>query len=332
MNVTFYQRKPHPNHFSIEKVFRGVRAHLPAGVQSKVAISRFLSTGLFKRLFNTFEAINKQGDINHITGDIHYVSMFLDKKKTVLTIHDCGFMAHPSTVARSVLLWFWLKLPVWRSTIVTVVSESTKRDVIKFTNCQEERVRVIPDFVSPDYQATPVPNNSKPVLLQIGTKPNKNIPRVAQALRDLDVQLRIIGKLGDRDVKLLKQHGIDYSVAANLTERELIQEYTMCDMLLFTSLLEGFGMPIVEAQSIGRPVVTSNVSSMPEVAGEGACLVDPFDISAIKEGITRVLTDQDYRDSLVQKGFENVRKYQIDHVARQYDQLYQEVYRTNAIR
>lgn len=326
MNVTFYQRKPHPNHYSIEKVFQGVREHLPTAVRSRLAVCRFSSTGLVNRFYNALEARQTQGDINHVTGDIHYVAILLKKKKTILTVHDCGFMGQPSFLARMVLLWFWLKLPVWRSKVVTVISEATKSDVIRFTNCPEDKIKVIPDFVSPAYRPAPLPDNPIPVLLQIGTKLNKNITRLAQALKGLDIQLRIIGKPLAQDEEMLRQNNIDFSWTSHLSEEELIREYEQSDILVFVSTLEGFGMPIIEAQSIGRPAVTSNISSMPEVAGEGACLVDPLDTSAIRAGIMQVISDQHYRESLIQKGFENVKKYQVEHIAQQYYQLYRKIY------
>ncbi|MDF9798344.1 glycosyltransferase involved in cell wall biosynthesis [Catalinimonas alkaloidigena] len=326
MKVTFYQRKPHPNHFSIEKVFQGVREHLPNDIDANVAISRFSSLGLLKRIYNIFEATTKQGDINHITGDVHFLTILLKKKKTILTIHDCGFMDHPSFVAKQILLWFWLKLPVWHSQVVTVISEATKCEVLKHTNCASEKVKVIPDFVSPAFQPAPYPKNNKPILLQIGTKTNKNISRLAEAIKGLEIHLRIVGKPSVEDEEIFNSYKIDFSWDSHLSEERLIHEYVKSDVLVFVSTLEGFGMPIVEAQAVGRPVITSNISSMPEVAGEGAFLADPFDIASIREGVCKVIADQSYRENLIQKGFENVKKYQVKAIAQRYADLYQEIY------
>jgi glycosyltransferase involved in cell wall biosynthesis len=101
--------------------------------------------------------------------------------------------------------------------------------------------------------------------------------------------------------------------------------YAQADMVLFASTYEGFGLPIIEAQATGRPVVTSRVTAMPEVAGEGACLVDPYDVSSIRNGVLRVLDDGSYRDSLVHLGFENVRRFEPSLIASQYARLYEEV-------
>jgi glycosyltransferase involved in cell wall biosynthesis len=96
-------------------------------------------------------------------------------------------------------------------------------------------------------------------------------------------------------------------------------------MVLFASTYEGFGLPIIEAQATGRPVVTSRVTAMPEVAGDGACLVDPYDVASIRSGVLRVLGDRGYRDSLVHRGFENVRRFEPGRIAAQYARLYEEV-------
>jgi glycosyltransferase involved in cell wall biosynthesis len=101
--------------------------------------------------------------------------------------------------------------------------------------------------------------------------------------------------------------------------------YHEADILLFCSTIEGFGMPILEAQTVGRVVVTSNISSMPEVAGNGACLVDPLSISDIRNAIEWVCTSDDYRESLIQHGFENVKRFNPRTVARQYEAVYERV-------
>jgi glycosyltransferase involved in cell wall biosynthesis len=138
--------------------------------------------------------------------------------------------------------------------------------------------------------------------------------------------LTIIGKLNESQVRELELSGIDYENKTNLSASQIITEYENCDIVGFASLYEGFGMPIIEAQRVGRPVVTSNCSSMPEVAGNGACLVDPLDVSSIRAGIQRVIEDQAFRESLVTNGFKNARRFEPDVIARQYLELYRSVF------
>jgi len=94
-------------------------------------------------------------------------------------------------------------------------------------------------------------------------------------------------------------------------------------MVVFASLAEGFGLPIIEANAIGRPVVTSNLSPMKEVAGDAGCLVNPCDVTDIRDGIRRVIGDDEYRNALIERGYENAQRYRADVVARQYARLYE---------
>lgn len=101
--------------------------------------------------------------------------------------------------------------------------------------------------------------------------------------------------------------------------------YAASDLLLFASTLEGFGMPILEAQTVGRPVVTSNLSSMPWVAGDAAVLVDPYSVESIRQGVRQVIGDRALRERLIQKGFENVRRFDAEYVAQEYVRIYEAV-------
>jgi glycosyltransferase involved in cell wall biosynthesis len=96
-------------------------------------------------------------------------------------------------------------------------------------------------------------------------------------------------------------------------------------MVVFVSTYEGFGLPIVEANATGRPVITSNICSMPEIAGSAACLVDPSDCSSIRQGILRVMNDDGYRAGLVAMGFDNVKRFRASLIAAQYAELYHDI-------
>jgi glycosyltransferase involved in cell wall biosynthesis len=278
------------------------------------------------RLRGLREAGRHAGDVNHVTGDVHYLALGLPGRRTVLTIHDCGFMSHPNPVMRRLLQWFWLDLPVRHCHYITAVSEATRRDIIRYTGCSPRKVVVIPTVIPDGFVPVEKPFNAAcPRILHVGLAPNKNFARHVEAIAGLTCKLHIIGRLQEWHVRLLERHGIRYTCEYNISASDMRRAYAESDLLLFASTLEGFGMPIIEAQTTGRPVVTSNCSSMPEAAGAGACLVDPRDVDSIRAGVRRVLEDAAYRAGLVEAGYRNVQRFSAEAVARQYERLYQRV-------
>jgi glycosyltransferase involved in cell wall biosynthesis len=127
-------------------------------------------------------------------------------------------------------------------------------------------------------------------------------------------------------IKLLERLNVEYEWQAGLSQEQLIGKYIQADMLVFVSTFEGFGLPIVEANAIERPVVTSNASSMPEVASTAACLVDPYDISSIREGILKVIHDDDYREQLLANGRINKERFHPKAIAESYYLIYKGIY------
>jgi len=124
----------------------------------------------------------------------------------------------------------------------------------------------------------------------------------------------------------LQKNNIDYETSVHISEEELIQKYIDADIVAFVSTYEGFGMPILEAQTVGRPVLTSNISPMFEVAGEdGACFVDPYSVEDIRHGFKKMIADESVRREIIAFGLENIKKYDPSHVAEMYSSLYKMV-------
>ncbi len=268
-----------------------------------------------------------QGDVNHVTGDIHFITYLLNKKRTILTLHDFVTLERLRGLKRWIfwLLWYWL--PEKRCAVIAVVSEATRDQVFRNLKCDKNKVKVIYNNVSEEFQPAPKPfNKQNPRILQIGTNPNKNIPRLAEAMEGLPCTLVVIGHLTADQSEILKKFNIVYENYFNLSRKDLLAQYHRCDMLVFVSTYEGFGLPIIEANAVGRPVVTSNCWSMPEVGRDAACHVDPLDTASIRGGILRIIEDADFRDRLVQQGFKNVKRFHIDNICQQYAELYRRVH------
>lgn len=326
INVTFYQRRPQGKNFSIERLFADVRKALPRDIDPTLAISRYPSRGFFKRLYNIFEVIFRQGDVNHVTGDVHFLAILLKKKSTILTVHDLVSMHRLSGIKKLLFYFFWYWLPIQRSAIVTVISEFTKKELLSSVKVAPDKIKVVYDCVSEDFKPFYKPFNSeKPRILQMGTGSNKNLNRLIPALQGINCHLRLVGKLDERQVLALKKHQVDFSSVSGISDEDVYKEYCQCDMVTFPSTYEGFGLPILEAMATGRPVVTSSIGPMPEVAGDAACLVDPFDIGSIREGLLKVLNQSSYRTELVKRGFENIRRFRADKIAEQYAVIYREL-------
>ena len=326
LDVSQFQRRPFVGQMSIERLFAEVRQHLPVNIRCSVHVSPRPSKGLRDRFANLRAAARQQGRVNHITGDVHYLALGIEGRRTLLTVLDCVLLERLRGLKRTLFRWLWYTLPVRRSALVSVISESTRCELLRHVNCDPFKVRVVPCCVSSHFVRHERPfKTGKPVILQVGTGANKNIDRASEALAGLKCHLRIIGGLGSEQRAVLDRHGVEYSNVELATDAEVIRAYQECDLVLFASTYEGFGLPIVEAQATGRPVVTSNLLSMPEVAGDAACLVDPFGAASIRAGVIRVITNTAYRQNLVAAGFKNVRRFEPRAIAAQYAALYSEI-------
>jgi glycosyltransferase involved in cell wall biosynthesis len=327
VNVVHFQRRPLPGvSYSLETYFDTVRRHLPADVRVDVCTARDLSVGILPRLRNAMQAFRHRGEINHVTGDIQYAALALPPSRTILTILDLVYLDNPSSVRRALVDALWYQLPVRRVAIVTTISEFVRRQLLERVAVPAAKVRVVPVCISPSF----VPrarefDSDRPTILHVGTTPNKNLDRLVAALDGLSCRLHVVGVLDQRQRDMLERSKLEFRNSAHLSQAELVRAYEECDLLAFCSTYEGFGMPIVEAQRVGRPVVTSDVASMPEVAGGAACLIDPRSVASIRDGIRRVITDAAYRDELRDRGAANTERFAPERVAAQFHGLYAEI-------
>ncbi len=257
---------------------------------------------------------------------MNFLGIFFKKNKTIQTVLDVVYLNRSNGFKQKVLKYIWLALPERRCKYITAISESTKKEILKYHSCNPDKIIVIPVAVSEDFKPFKKEFNSeKPLILQLGTAPNKNIPNLIKALQGLNCHLEIIGRRESIYLEQLNNSGISYSYSEDLSAEEVLQKYHESDIISLVSTYEGFGMPILEGQSVGRPVITSNLFSMPEVAGDAAVLVDPYDIKSIRTGFEKIICEEDFRNSLIEKGFTNIQRYNPQTIALQYLDLYQKL-------
>ena len=312
--------------FSIGKVFRPIENEMRkyAEVDSiYLPVPNYSVKGLWKNIRYALKQKKKKYDIIHITGTEHYLLPFLWNERVVITIHDLGFYINHKSSYKNVLKYFlWIKtLPL--ASHVTFISDKSKSETLRLVKLNEEKCSIVLNPVGLEFSAQPkLINKISPVILHIGTGANKNLATTAIALYNFPCKLRIVGKLTDAQRMVLKLYNICYECVSNLTDEEILLEYRNCDIVNFPSLYEGFGMPIIEGQSIGRPVLTSNLSPMKEVAGNGAMLINPTCPNSIRKGYEKLLENV---DEYIEKGFENVKRFDLTRIVKQYLDIYNKI-------
>lgn len=266
----------------------------------------------------------RRGFINHITGADHFLLLFLDGKRTVVTVHD--IMHYFELHGLKKFIWKLLYIyPLKRAAKVIFISEFAKEQTLK--KVKLKNYCIIENPLLGNFQYKPKPfNHEKPVIMHIGTADRKNLSRSIMALKGIKCHLRIIGEISEKNKKLLEENGIEYSNAVNISNEDVVKEYENCDIVNFPSTFEGFGMPIIEGQKVGRIVLTSNIPPMVDVAADGAVLVDPFDVNSIRNGYLKILnmTDEE-QEKLIDRGQKNCKRFDAKTIADKYMDVYKEI-------
>ena len=280
----------------------------------------------------------------------HYVLPPLVRCRSVVTIHDCIHLMFPQYLPNRLAYSYAqtsIRLAARRATRILTVSESSKRDILRFVDTEPDKIDVIYNAYDDRFAIDPREEDvvrvrerfqleSEFVLYAGNVKPHKNLERLIEAFhlvrkRGLDhLKLVMIGDEISKYTALRRavhHHQLHKYVRflGYLPEVTLAVMYRLAGVFVFPSLYEGFGLPPLEAMASGTPVVTSNVSSLPEVAGDAAVLVDPYDPRSIADGIYRVLSDEHLRRDLRRKGVARAGMFSWEQSVRRVRAIYGEV-------
>jgi len=269
------------------------------------------------------------------------LSHFFFEAKKINIIHDLAYFdkkLHAYKFWDTVYMKLLMKLSCRISDKIISISNYTKKDIVNILKINPDKIEAIHLAVESGFGENSV--NTEDVLKKFNIKtpymfycgylsPRKNILRTLKAFNEIkdkishNIYLAGGGSWGDKDIRnYISRHLNDRVFTIGyLTEDELVALYKSADLFLYPSLYEGFGLPILEAQACGCPVLTSNVTSCPEVAGKGAHIVNPYSISEIKSGILKIAKNPNYRLELAKKGKQNVRRFSWGKTANHYLEL-----------
>ena len=273
---------------------------------------------------NVKHACKYSGDVNHIfSPSVSYIVPFL-KGKTIITWHDTQTMYSGNNPFKRFLKRIQrIYFPVTFVSRITCISQHTLDELSSIDQRVLKKSKVVPNSYNSNISYKPKDFNAEsPIILHIGTGERKNLLRVIQALEGVRCHLWIVGQLDSECLSALQHFSVDYTQEYNVPFSRIIELYQICDIVSFPSLYEGFGMPIIEAQATGRPVISSRRGAIPEIAGDSVCYVDPESVLGIREGFLHVINDLSYRESLIKLGLKNAERYSSEQMIEAYRKVY----------
>jgi len=274
-----------------------------------------------------------------------FIPPFRRNCRSVITIHDLAFLLYPHFLTRESARYYGqIDQAVRHTDHIIAVSESTKRDIVRLLGVAEDMITVIHEAANPIYRPIDDPKALDEIrrkykivgdfILFVSTiEPRKNLPTLLRAYRQLlddyrlGVKLAVAGERGwlfHEVFALVEELDLsEHVIFLGLVPIEdLLLLYNAARLLVHPSFYEGFGLPPLEAMACGTPVVASNVSSLPEVAGDAALLVAPNDVSGLTLAIWRALSDEALRRDLIERGLRRAKLFSWERAARETLALY----------
>lgn len=317
------------------------RSYVLPQPQGRIQCRAFQRNGNFHRLFVELGMVCRQvrADILHVT----YNAPLFVPCTLVVSVHDIIFRRYPQFFSPRVriLLSTLMPLSMRRANVIVTLSEASREDIHRYYPFTRDKVVVTPlapgpvATVAPQTEAAQRITGGQDFILAVGTvQPRKNIARLIRAYVDArrrratTARLVVVGRAA-------WQHSEVHRIAAEspyyqdiiftgyLDDATVAALYRSCAVFVYPSLYEGFGLPVIEAMACGAPVITSNLSSLPEVAGDAALLVNPFDVGQISTAIERMLNDHSLREDLRERGVRQAARFSWERTAMETFEAYQ---------
>jgi glycosyltransferase involved in cell wall biosynthesis len=310
---------------------------------------RVISESIFSSFHQLFFSISLKKQSLDIFHSPHFIFPLFLSCSSVVTIHDLIPLVFPSSMPSKLGRFYYQKVNskvAKKTKIIIAVSNSTKKDLLEQFDVPEEKIRVIYNGVAESFDV--IENETlldevkkkykirSKVLLSVGNpKPHKDWLGLIEAFARLgseaqDYQLVLVGSRDPRypkiDQLIKKLHLEDRVVITGFVkESDMPLLYNSADVFIFPSLYEGFGLPVLEAMACGTPVLCSNFSSLPEVAGDATLMFDPNDKNSLIEGIENLLSDEKLKKDLSEKGLKRAKLFSWEKTAQQTLEVYREI-------
>lgn len=320
---------------------------LPVQPNFRLVVKRFpnrITNLLFNYLHLPIDFFLPPTDIVHCTC---YLTPISKRSKSIVTIYDLTPLLFPEFHVEHIkkVIFKGLLNSVCKVDKIIAISESTKKDVMRLFHIPEDKIEVIYGAADEIYHPIEDPEILKQVrakykiphkfILFVGIiEPRKNIARLIQAFsilkKKFEHKLVIVGRKGwlydEIFAQVRRSHlGEEVIFTGYVPREDLPALYSATELFIYPSLYEGFGLPPLEAMACGTPVITSNVSSLPEVMGEAGILIDPNNVDELSRAIDSVLSDENLREELREKGLRQAKKFSWERCAQETIKVYQEV-------
>lgn len=273
-----------------------------------------------------------------------FVSSPFIKCPTIMTIHDLNHLRFPEYYTRFHEYYYnyIVKPSALRAKKILTVSEFSKKEIVNWLNCESEKVVVTYNGIDEKFKVIEKNDKLRDIkekyglpkkfILYIGNlKPHKNVANLIKAIKKIDqkVTLVINGKSNESLKKIIMENHVENKVKfiGYVDDNDLPILYNLAELFIYPSLYEGFGLPPLEAMACGCPVITSNTSSLPEVVGDAGIMVNPYNVEEIARAIDLVLSNENLRKEMIEKGLKQAQKFSWRKTAEETLKVYEEVYK-----